>query len=218
MNKLNLNRLKKTKRTGKFLACFPYIRCVILNGSLAAGKSTEKSDIDLLIIAKPGHIFTARFFVMAFMQLFRLKRAKFDSGETAGKHCLNYFLTEDNLKIYCVKGREEFCASNYAASKFLAGDYKLFIQFMQTNEALFQKFGQPTAKHQPKPYLRPLIQRIGEWKLSLLFGARFENWAKRYQVKKIESDPRTQKFKNEIHYSDSELRFHPPKGGERTHY
>lgn len=212
MNKLNLIRLKKAKRLGRFLSFFPYIRCIILNGSLAAGKSTEKSDIDLLIIAKSGRIFTARFFVMTFMQFFGLKRAKFDSGDTAGKYCLNYFLAKNNLKIFCIRGREEFCARNYAASKFLAGDYNLFVKFMQTNQALFQKFGRPTAVYQPEPYSSPVIQRIGEWKLNFLFGPKFENWVKRYQIKKIESDPRTQEFKNEIHYSDTELRFHPPKG------
>jgi len=211
MDNLNTTRLQKAQRIGRILSIFPFVRCVILNGSLARGESTAKSDIDLLIIAKPRHVFTTRFFAMAFMQFFGLKRAKFDSGATAGKYCLNYFLTENNLKIYCVKGREEFCAKNYSASKFLSGDYNVFVQFMEANKDLFQKFGQPLLVFQPKPYSHPFLQKVGEWKLTVLFGAKLESWAKHYQIRKIESDPRTQKFKNEIHYSDSELRFHPPK-------
>jgi len=42
-----------------------------------------------------------------------------------------------------------------------------------------------------------------------------ESILKKYQIKKIESDPRTKKYPALIVYNDKELRFHPPKAGSK---
>ena len=133
-------RLSKTHLVGRMLARLPFVRAVILNGSLVSGNHKPSSDIDILIIAKDGRIFTARFFVNIFATLVGIKRSKDDKSGHAGKFCFNYFLTEHYLHINYPKEREQYCAGNYSKSQFVAGDVELFKKFMKENEGLFEKY------------------------------------------------------------------------------
>lgn len=72
------------------------MRYVGLNGSLTNGSATSQSDIDLMVVAARGHIFTVRFLMMAILWLLNLKRNRRDA---AGRLCVNYFLSDDNLDI-----------------------------------------------------------------------------------------------------------------------
>ena len=135
-------RLSRTRKIGRLISHLPFVRCVILNGSLAQGKSKESSDIDLLIIAKDGRIFTARFFINIFALLIGIKRLKDESKSHAGKFCFNYFLTENHLEIPTGRGEkiDKYCAENYSASEFVAGHKNLFNQFIRTNMELFERY------------------------------------------------------------------------------
>lgn len=213
--KLIKSRLFKTRLIGRVVARLPFVRCVILNGSLASGGHQKSSDIDILIIAKNGRIFTARFLVNVLAMALGIKRSSDRNKLHAGKFCFNYFLTESFLKIPTGRGTEmdQYCAQNYSASQYIAGDKKLFDIFMRTNKELFKKYGFKykklkilDKKHRLK-IKNISLQRI----LELLFGDRFEGVVKRYQVRRIESDPRTKKYPDLIVFNDQELRFHPPK-------
>lgn len=260
-------RLSRARRIGNLISLLPFVRCVILNGSLAQGRSKESSDIDILIIAKNGRIFIARFFVNAFSSILGIKRSKDDSKSHAGKFCFNYFLTEDYLKIPVGRGEkiDEYCAQNYSASKFVAGDRGLFEKFLRANKELFIKYGCEITKSKlqiSNPPTGHVCRQAGEagknpnYKfknnriplkchpelarpergrrvsgsycnlkrsrnkftrfqiksgMTAHAGDWFEKIAKKYQIKKIESDPRTKKYPNLIVYDNRELRFHPPK-------
>ena len=77
-------------------AWVPYLRYVGLNGSLARGVASKKSDIDLMVVAEPGHIFTVRFLMISTIALVGIKRSQ---KKIAGRLCVNYFVTGDNLDI-----------------------------------------------------------------------------------------------------------------------
>lgn len=221
--KLIRKRFSKAQKIAKILILFSFVRCVILNGSLASGKHKKSSDIDILIISKDGRIFTTRFFVNLIAILFRIKRSKNNDRGHAGKFCFNYILTESFLKIPTGRGWKIdcYCADNYSKSQYIAGDYKLFIEFMKINIPLFDKYSFeiqtsnlkfPSKSKNQNPYCRAFRLRTG---FQNSFGMKkyfdwFEKWAKNYQIKKIESDPRTKKYPNLIVYNDRELRFHPP--------
>jgi len=214
-------RLSKTKKISHILARLPFARCIILNGSLAQGKSQKSSDIDILIIARTGRIFTTRFFVILFATIFRIKRSKSDLKSHAGKFCFNYFLTEDFLKIPTGRGEktDQYCAENYSASKFIAGDRALFEEFLRANEELFEKYNYCSELSPCHPELvsgSSIIKAVtgsrNKFEMTVNgLGNWLEQRVKSYQIKKIESDPRTKKYPDLIVYNDKELRFHPPK-------
>lgn len=219
-------RLKRAYFFGKLLSWLPYIRCVILNGSLAQGKAKKYSDIDILIITKAKRIFSARFFVNIFAKILGIKRSKDENKSHSGKFCLNYFLTENFLKIPVGRGEkiDKYCAENYSKSVFLAGDCRLFVKFMCRNWKLFKRYNcEIDLPKGPKKYCHPDIRQPADEgphsygilrhrnKMAQNDNSWFENWAKKYQIKRIEKDPRTQKYPELIVYNDKELRFHPPK-------
>lgn len=206
----NKKYLRKAKKVAKWLNRMPFVRCVILNGSVAKGRAKKRSDIDLLVIVKSGHIFTCRFFVVCLAVLFKLKRPRDEHKNHAGKFCLNYFMTDRHLTI--PHNREDivnkYCASNYSYSQFLAGDSRIFKHYIQCNKGWWSKYGYQVelTNYLPKTgrnFLRSFME--------LLIGSKIEKKLKNYQIAKIESDPITQHFPALICYSDQELRFHPPK-------
>ena len=213
-DKLFQNRLRKAYFVGRILTGFPYVKCVILNGSLTGQGHKESSDIDILIIAKNKHIFTARFFINFWTIIFGLKRSKNSEKFHAGKFCFNYFLTESFLRIPTGRGDriDRYCADNYSKSMFIAGDIQLFKKYMRTNQSLFRKYGFLNQKSKIKNQndksksKNHWLQHASE----LIFGDWFESWAKRYQIRHIKSDPRTKKYPDLIVFNDKELRFHPP--------
>lgn len=210
-------RLSKTRFIGRMLARLPFVECVILNGSLAQDKSKKSSDIDILIIAKDGRIFTSRFFINTFALLFGIKRSKDGSKSHAGKFCFNYFLTESYLKVPTGRGEkiDQYCAENYSSSKFIAGDGVLFLKFLKTNKKLFEFYGykilNPKSEIKNKSKIINSKFKILQQFRELLLGDWFEQKVRSYQIKRIESDPRTKKYPDLIVHNDKELRFHPPK-------
>jgi len=234
-------RLSKTKLVGRILALLPSARCVALNGSLASGNHKESSDIDILIIAKSGRIFTCRFFVNLFATIFGIKRSKDELQSHAGKFCFNYFLTENFLKIPTGRGElmDRYCAENYSRSKFIAGNIGLFEKFMRANKKLFDiynchprpalgsahvlsaverdwghaiesKHGNPYARACQSPCFTNSKLQVVQKLFEFLLGNWFERKTKYWQIKKIESDPRTKKYPKLIVFNNKELRFHPP--------
>lgn len=226
----NEKNVKKYHRRVKFagwaLSFSPFVRCVILNGSYASGDEGPNSDIDILLVAKSGRVFTLRFFSVLTVSILGIKRPNIRSADHRGEVCLNYYLTENFLKIPVGRGEamDRYCAENYSKSKFMAGDHSLFEQFMRENQKLFSKYLSSPFQRGPlgsrrgftdsrfpiksgMTYRWNFIEKI----LSGNSGDRIESWLKSLQIRKIESDSITEKYPDLIVYNDRELRFHPPK-------
>lgn len=70
---------------------FPYVRAVMISGSLSKNSSDSSSDLDFMLITKPGRLWIARTLLMLFKKIIFLNSYKF--------FCINYYITEDNLEI-----------------------------------------------------------------------------------------------------------------------
>jgi hypothetical protein len=210
-------RYKRCAHWSRIIISLPFTRAIILNGSLATGTSKRTSDIDLLIIAKTGRIFTARFFVNVLGTLTFIKRTSSESSSHANLFCFNYFMTENYLKIPVGRGKkvDDYCAENYSKSVLVAGDCDLFDRFMRENSALFGK----RALTNPKKFdiyfndknSVNQIKRFAEFVFNGKLGDVLERALKTFQKRLIELDERTKKYPEFIVYNDDELRFHPPK-------
>ena len=84
--------LSKAISIGKFLNKFPYIRSVMVSGSLSKGYADEKADIDFFIITKANRLWIAR----TILHLF--KKVTFLVGRQ-NLYCMNYFIDEKALEI-----------------------------------------------------------------------------------------------------------------------
>lgn len=223
--------IRKTQILSIFFRIIPFVRGIFLNGSVATGEATDMSDIDLLIVAKSGRLYTTRFFVLAFTSFIGQKRDKDENKSHAGKFCINYFTTDDYLKIPTGRGEkiDSYCAKNYSRSVLIRGEEKLFKKFLETNQELFAKYNCNVIARseirdkaicdtkrllrspgRPRNGNKSIIQILLELILSERIGDLIERKLKAWQIRKIESDERTSQYPDLIVYNDDEARFHPP--------
>ncbi len=84
-------RLAKAHRIGRFIGRFPFVRAVMLSGSISKGCLTKDGDIDYFVITEPGRLWIARTLLIAFKKLFLFNSRK--------AFCVNYFVDLDHLAI-----------------------------------------------------------------------------------------------------------------------
>ena len=87
---------KKIKPVFKVLQIVPFVKFMMVSGSLAMGNSKKESDIDLIIVAKKGRIWTARTLVTLLTSVLGVRRR---GNITEDKICLNHYITDQSLRI-----------------------------------------------------------------------------------------------------------------------
>jgi predicted nucleotidyltransferase len=102
-NVLAVKRLHTAKRISGFIARFPFVRGILLSGSLSKGFMEEDSDIDYFVITSPNRVWFARLSLMLFKKIFLLNSKK--------NFCINYFVDSENLEI---KEKNSFTAIELA--------------------------------------------------------------------------------------------------------
>jgi predicted nucleotidyltransferase len=90
-NELALKRLKTARRVSGFISRFPFIRGILLSGSISKGFMEENSDIDYFVVTHPNRVWFTRLMLMVFKKLFLFNSKKI--------FCINYFVDSENLEI-----------------------------------------------------------------------------------------------------------------------
>lgn len=90
-NKLAEKRIKSAYRMTKFISKFPYVRAILLSGSISKGYMEKDSDVDYFIITNPNRLWVARLLLMLFKKIFLLNSKKI--------FCINYFVDTETLEI-----------------------------------------------------------------------------------------------------------------------
>lgn len=83
-------------RIGNVLLFVPFIRGIIVSGSLVYGNATPKSDLDILVIVKHGYLWTVRMFLSFVTYVLKRKR---HGSKIANRVCLNHFVSDQFLQI-----------------------------------------------------------------------------------------------------------------------
>lgn len=90
-NELAVKRLKTARRVSGFISRFPFIRGILLSGSISKGFMEEDSDIDYFVITHPNRVWFSRLMLMLFKKIFLLNSKRI--------FCINYFVDSENLEI-----------------------------------------------------------------------------------------------------------------------
>ncbi|MGH2575664.1 MAG: nucleotidyltransferase domain-containing protein [Ignavibacteria bacterium] len=101
---------------------FPFVRAVLVTGSLSKNNSDKKSDLDFMVITKKNRLWIPRTLLMLFKKIFLLNSYKY--------FCINYFISEESLEI---EEKNIFTAAEIAHIKatFNSG---LMEKFIRSNE------------------------------------------------------------------------------------
>ncbi len=101
----SLKWLKRAKPWLTVLAAWPGVEMIAICNNLAFLVAKESSDIDLLVVTKSGRIWQTRFFLAAFLQVFK-KRTTPKSNDKE-KFCLSFFLSSDHLDLAAIVLEED---------------------------------------------------------------------------------------------------------------
>jgi hypothetical protein len=207
----NIKELKWRKflnRAGLF-RFIPFADFMLAAGSLAMGNVHEHSDFDVIMGAKPGRIFTVRFFSVLIFGLFGWRRNKSSCGKSASdKICLNHFVTPSNYRLR--SPYNAYWQKLYGNLVPIAGDKGKINDFFSANDWLDKKREYVDIDERHIIFDKSLFARVAERVLSSRFGDFVEKKMKNWQIKRIEAGLKSGLgYKPRVFYGSEELEFHP---------
>lgn len=90
-------KMEIARKAGNVISFNPFIQMVGVTGALAMNNADGDSDIDLMIIAKAGRLWTARVIAYFIAKMFGLKIRKPGETDEKDKLCINIWLDEESL-------------------------------------------------------------------------------------------------------------------------
>ncbi|MBW6441119.1 hypothetical protein K0B03_03755 [Patescibacteria group bacterium] len=203
---------KKAKKIFWIMQIVPFTKLVMASGSFALCNTRKDSDIDLMIVAQKGRIWTVRTFFTLLTIALGVRRYK---DRTEDKICLNHYITDQSLKIpfqslYTVQLYYHIL-SVYNSEK----DRKMFRKFQAENNWMknylenyefseIESFRSIT-RNSSLSVLSGFIEFI----LTGKAGDYLEKKMSKMQSYRIKKDPLHLKKGGRITISDDQLEFHP---------
>ena len=210
--KLADQKWKKIKKIFWIMQITPFMKMVLVSGSLAMGNSKDESDIDLIITSKKKRIWIVRTFVTLLTFILGVRR---HNNITKNKICLNHYITNKSLKIPF--------ESLYNAQSYLhliniynsEEDKKLFRKFQEENKWIGKYAGNYELtelggfRSIKRSKILNSISQFSEFILAGKVGDYLENALSKIQSNKIKKDPLYKKSGGRITINDNQLEFHP---------
>ena len=208
--KITEQKWKIAKRIIWIMQSIPFLKGVIISGSIAMGNAKKESDIDVLIITSKNRIWTTRAITTLLLHLLKRRR---HNNLTKDRICLNHYITEKSLNIihrslynaqtYAhlipVLELENFNLKKFYQKNKWIKNYLFFI-FSEKN-LIFRK-----SKHS---LLLNFFRKSLEYILENPLGDLLEKITKIIQVFRIKRDKLTYAKGGRIVINDMELEFHP---------
>ncbi len=194
---------KLWKRVARHLFLFritPFLRLVAVGNTLAMGWPEKNSDIDLLVVAPRNRLFTTRFFLTFWSQIFGMRR---HGRKIAGRFCLSFFLAENSLDLEKLKiADEDIYLAFWAATLIpIRGDS---TEFFAANNWIRKYFPNLKLKTTTRTFRR---KNFCEKFLDGKFGNFVERILRKWQLARA-SRKKPHSAKNTVVISDEILKFH----------
>lgn len=199
---------RRARRYGAIFACLPFVRMVAVTGSLAMHNAEPDSDVDYLIVTRPGRLWLGRLAVMVV--------ARFAS-RTGARLCVNYLLSEHALEL---RERTHYAARELSQMVPLSG-WTVYRRMLAANSSvrhvLPNAFDAPLRGdggmvREPRLVFRAL-QRLAEACLAGPPGAWLERREMRIKCEMLRGTPDPS---SEARFSCHEFKGHFSGHGRRT--
>jgi len=103
--------MPKAIRRSRLIFSFPFVRGVMISGSLSKNFLDEKGDIDFFIVTAPGKVWLTRGLLALFQRIVLFNSHKY--------FCVNYYIAEDHLSL---DERNIFTATELITLKPICGN------------------------------------------------------------------------------------------------
>ncbi len=190
--------LKREKLIRRFIWAtkyLPFVRGIALGGSQALGLQKATSDIDLLIITDPNRMWVARTFLMAYFQIFGVRRYQ---NKIANRFCLNHYLAQPKE---VEEERNLYKAMEYSRLRPLVFS-ETINAFLEANLPWIRLFFPNMTAGKVQQSSRPALQHALEFIFKGSFGSWLDKQLSRWQSSRIRQD----QF---VFIRSDELSFHP---------
>jgi hypothetical protein len=123
---------QKLLKRAKWFRFIPFVSFVLVSDSMALGTVNEKSDFDVLVCAREGRIFTARYFINLIFSILRARRMDDVKSSSPDKFCFSHIITPTTLKK---DGLDEYGIEIWKNLVPVYGDRNLIRRFFEANRA-----------------------------------------------------------------------------------
>lgn len=200
-NQLASQKLKSAKVVSKFISWFPYVRAVMISGSLSKGYMDKESDIDFFIITAPGRLWIARTLLVLFKRIFLLNSHK--------NFCVNYFIDTDNLEI---EEKNLFTAIECITLIPTYGD-EIYHEFLAANAWVLEFFPNSIPRNTDAVHIgNSFAKVISEWIMNNRVGNGIDQYFMGITLKRWK-----QLFRKHYSEKDFEIAFKTKKYASKNH-
>ncbi len=163
-NLLAQKKMGTARKFSRLISLFPFVRSVMLSGSISKGYMDENSDIDYFIITAAGRLWFVRAAMALFRRIFLFNSHKY--------FCTNYFIDSEHLEI---GEKNIFTAIEASTLKPMFGKSCVY-QFQAANQWCYQYL--PNHKHENGlgKERGSLLKNVGEKILSNKLLDRLDRW------------------------------------------
>ncbi|TAK05308.1 hypothetical protein EPO33_05080 [Patescibacteria group bacterium] len=208
-----LRKWRRLRFGARLLSAVPFLQGIAAVNTLPIGASRRESDIDVLLVARAGRLYTMRFIAVVAATLFGLYR----SGEhVADQLCLSFSVSERALDVMPLakSGGDPYLQFWVANVHVVAERDGVFDAFWRTNAPLLVQLPNARLRRLPKlvraPRLLSALRDASERLLVGSFGDRVEAWAKRFQMRRFAANTqsRARRGGTDVVIADDILKFH----------
>jgi len=121
----------KAQRIAQKVSSIPGISAVFLTGAVAVGNADRWDDIDIMVVSRPGLLWTMRVLVQITLSVMGVRRYP-GKGNHSDLICPNLFLDESSLTVPTLK-QDLYTAHEVIQARFLAGDKEVAHRFLTAN-------------------------------------------------------------------------------------
>lgn len=208
-----LRKWRRLRFGARLLAAVPFLLGVAAVNTLPIGASRPESDIDVLLVARTGRLYTMRLFAVTLMRLTGFYR---HGAHVADHLCLSFSLTERSLDLMPLTKRPDDPLLRFWSANIhvIVERERIFDRFWEANAA-FRKPLPHARLRRAAPlviapallgFVRDLLERL----LVGGLGERVEHWARTYQQRRFAANvtSRSRRGGTDVVISDDVLKFH----------
>lgn len=213
----NRKKWKRAESTARFLELVPFVRMIAVVNSLAIDNARPDSDIDLLIVTAPGHLWIARLIVTGIVSLLGYRRSGGrDTTNIANRVCLSFYLTTNALDLELLKRQaDDPHFAFWTAQAVPLVDDGTYEKYQTANGWVTKllphawEWDWRARRLAPNAGLRA-IKQFYELFFNTPIGLWIETWARQRQLKRMSGDTasRSRQPDTDVVISDDVLKFH----------
>ncbi len=190
--------MRKVERYRWIFRMVPGLRAVYVCNRLAIAQARETSDIDLFVVVRGGRMFTTRFFLLFFLQIFGLR---IHPKKRFGRFCPSFFVDETqlNFESLLLQPRDQYFAYWVLLLKPVLGR----IDLRAANPWLTSYFSEDVLRRSLGGVCVDMSRRD-----AVFFGGALESFLRRWQLKKLSRKYPDGARPKGVVISDGCLKFH----------